>query len=106
MRRARLRRLMSPGAATSDPATLSDRAERRQLTLLFCDLVNSVDLSTRLDPEDLRDFIASYQRTCTVSVKRFNGYVARFVGDGVLVYFGYPLPSKTVRREPYAPASS
>jgi class 3 adenylate cyclase/tetratricopeptide (TPR) repeat protein len=70
---------------------LSDRAERRQLTILFCDLVDSVALSTRLDPEDLRDFIAAYQQACALSVEPYNGYLARFVGDGVLIYFGYPV---------------
>lgn len=69
---------------------LPDRAERRQLTLVFCDLVDSVVLSTRLDPEDLRDLISAYQRACAKSVQLYGGYVARYVGDGVLIYFGYP----------------
>jgi class 3 adenylate cyclase len=70
---------------------LRDRAERRQLTLLFCDLEDSVGLSTRLDPEDLRDLIVAYQRVCVQSVERYDGYVARYVGDGLLAYFGYPV---------------
>jgi class 3 adenylate cyclase/tetratricopeptide (TPR) repeat protein len=69
---------------------LPDRAERRQLTLLFCDLVDSVGLSVRLDPEDLRELIVAYQQTCAKAVAPYEGYVARYAGDGVLVYFGYP----------------
>ena len=69
---------------------LSGKAERRQLTIMFCDLVNSVKLSSQLDPEDLRDVIAAYQRDCARSIKRYNGHVARCVGDGILAFFGYP----------------
>lgn len=58
---------------------------------MFCDLVDSVGLSIRLDPEDLRDLIAAYQRTCAQSVGLYDGYVARYVGDGILVYFGFPV---------------
>src|SRR5262245_5744663 len=66
-------------------------AERRQLTLLFCDLVDSTALSTRLDPEDLRQVIGSYQQVCALAIKFFEGHIARYVGDGILVYFGYPV---------------
>jgi class 3 adenylate cyclase/tetratricopeptide (TPR) repeat protein len=72
------------------PEALSERAERRQLTIMFCDLVDSVDLSTRLDPEDLREVIAAYHRACGRSIDQYNGYVARYLGDGILIYFGYP----------------
>jgi class 3 adenylate cyclase/tetratricopeptide (TPR) repeat protein len=65
-------------------------AERRQLTVLFCDLVGSTELSARLDPEDLREVIGTYQAACAEAVVCFEGYVARFLGDGVLAYFGYP----------------
>jgi class 3 adenylate cyclase/tetratricopeptide (TPR) repeat protein len=65
-------------------------AERRQLTVMFCDLVGSTALSTRLDPEDLREVIAAYHRCAAETVTRFGGYVAKYMGDGVLVYFGYP----------------
>jgi class 3 adenylate cyclase len=65
-------------------------AERRQLTVLFCDLVGSTTLSARLDPEDLRSIIATYHRCCTELVERNGGFVARYMGDGVLAYFGYP----------------
>ena len=68
-----------------------DKAERRQLTLLFCDLEDSVSLSTRLDPEDLRELIVAYQSTCAEAIERYDGYVARYLGDGILAYFGYPV---------------
>jgi len=74
-------------AAGAEPA--SD-PERRQLTVMFVDLVGSTALSTRLDPEDLRDLIQAYQTRCTEIVVRFGGYVGNFIGDGMLVYFGYP----------------
>ena len=65
-------------------------AERRQLTVMFCDLVGSTALSARLDPEDLREVIAAYQRAVGDVVRSFAGFVARYMGDGVLIYFGYP----------------
>jgi class 3 adenylate cyclase len=65
-------------------------AERRQLTVMFCDLVGSTELSTRLDPEDLREVITGYHRTVADIVRNFDGFVAKYMGDGVLVYFGYP----------------
>jgi class 3 adenylate cyclase len=64
--------------------------ERRQLTVMFCDLVGSTPLSARLDPEDLRGIIGAYHRCVTEIVEGFGGFVARYMGDGVLVYFGYP----------------
>jgi class 3 adenylate cyclase len=65
-------------------------AERRQLTVMFCDLVGSTELSSRLDPEDLRDVIAAYHRAVADVVTGFDGFVAKYMGDGVLAYFGYP----------------
>src|SRR5215831_11427774 len=65
-------------------------AERRQLTVMFCDLVGSTPLAEQLDPEDLRQVILAYQQTCAEVIRRFEGYLARYVGDGLLVYFGYP----------------
>jgi class 3 adenylate cyclase len=65
-------------------------AERRHLTVLFCDLVGSTELSTKLDPEDMRDLLRAYQDACTRVISRFDGYVAKFMGDGVYAYFGYP----------------
>ena len=57
---------------------------------MFCDLVGSTALSTAMDPEDLRDVIASYQNRCSASIRRYDGFVAKYMGDGILVYFGYP----------------
>jgi len=73
-------------AATPAPS----EAERRQLTVMFCDLVGSTPLSTRFDPEDLREIVGAYHRCVTDTVGRFGGFVAKYMGDGVLVYFGYP----------------
>jgi class 3 adenylate cyclase/tetratricopeptide (TPR) repeat protein len=67
-----------------------DNAERRQLTIMFCDLVGSTALSTRLDPEDMHQIVGMYQRCCTDLITRAGGFVARYMGDGVLAYFGYP----------------
>jgi class 3 adenylate cyclase/predicted ATPase len=67
-----------------------DTAERRQVTVMFSDLVGSTALSTRMDPEDLREVISAYQRCVAKTVRAFGGFVARYMGDGVLIYFGYP----------------
>jgi class 3 adenylate cyclase/predicted ATPase len=88
-------------AEASEPAPLSDSplgtdkaakdtAERRQVTVMFSDLVGSTALSTRMDPEDLREIISAYQSSVANTVRRFGGFVAKYMGDGVLVYFGYP----------------
>ena len=66
-------------------------AERRQLTVLFCDLVDSTALSAQLDPEDLREVVQAYQAACAKVIARFDGHIAQYLGDGLLVYFGYPL---------------
>lgn len=76
--------------------------ERRQLTVMFCDLVGSTALSERLDPEELRDVLIAYQDACGAAIGQFGGYIARYLGDGLLVYFGYPLaheddPHRAVR---------
>src|SRR5262249_33364159 len=71
------------------PST-QDAAERRQLTVMFSDLVGSTALSARLDPEDLRELITAYQKCVADTVGRYGGFVAKYMGDGVLVYFGYP----------------
>jgi TOMM system kinase/cyclase fusion protein len=65
-------------------------AERRQLTVMFCDLVGSTPLAERLDPEDYREVVRAYQQTCVEVIERFDGYIARYMGDALLVYFGYP----------------
>ncbi len=67
-----------------------DNAERRQVTVMFSDLVGSTALSARMDPEDLREVISAYQKCVAETVRRFGGFVAKYMGDGVLVYFGYP----------------
>jgi class 3 adenylate cyclase len=66
-------------------------AERRQLTVLFCDLVDSTALSSQLDPEDWRAVVRAYQETCAKVIARYEGHIAQYLGDGLLVYFGYPL---------------
>jgi class 3 adenylate cyclase len=73
----------------SDKAA-QDTAERRQVTVMFSDLVGSTALSARMDPEDLREVISAYQRCVADTVRRFGGFVAKYMGDGVLIYFGYP----------------
>jgi class 3 adenylate cyclase len=81
----------SPTSATYAPTSSPPiDAERRQLTVMFCDLVGSTPLSARLDPEDLRGIIGAYHRCVTEIVEGLGGFVARYMGDGVLVYFGYP----------------
>ncbi len=65
-------------------------AERRQLTVMFCDLVDSTKLSGQLDPEDYRDVVRAYQTACTEVIRRYDGHIAQLLGDGLLVYFGYP----------------
>src|ERR1700747_1033217 len=82
---------VDPATASSAPSAHSeDRAERRQVTVMFSDLVGSTALSTRMDPEDLREVISAYQKCVADTVQRFGGFVAKFMGDGVLIYFGYP----------------
>src|SRR5262249_30213849 len=66
-------------------------AERPYLTVLFCDLVDSTTLAGHLDPEDYREIVRAYHQTCAEVIRRFDGYVAQYLGDGVLVYFGYPV---------------
>ena len=81
----------SPAApATSAGPVSQDAAERRQVTVMFSDLVGSTALSARMDPEDLREVISAYQKCVAETVRRFGGFVAKYIGDGVLVYFGYP----------------
>ncbi len=80
-----------PSAPTlADPAMAAHEAERRQLTVMFCDLVGSTELSRRLDPEDLREVMRRYQDAVAGAITRYEGYVAKFLGDGVLAYFGWP----------------
>src|SRR5437763_7016251 len=89
--------LLSEGAAMpteapapAEAAAPAREAERRQITVMFCDLVGSTALASRLDPEDLREVIGAYHRVVAETVGRFAGFVAKYMGDGVLIYFGYP----------------
>ncbi len=82
-------------AAPEEPAPARSSAqlagaERRQLTVMFCDLAGSTELSAQLDPEDLRDLLLQYQEKTTAAIRQFDGFVAQFLGDGMLIYFGYP----------------
>jgi class 3 adenylate cyclase/predicted ATPase len=86
---------LASAAATPEPTPAAepkpqDTAERRQVTVMFSDLVGSTALSARMDPEDLREVISAYQKCVAETVRRFGGFVAQYTGDGVLVYFGYP----------------
>ena len=76
--------------APEPPAQSASDAERRPLTVMFCDLADSTALSTKLDPEDLQDIIRAYQNRCTALIQEYEGFVAKYMGDGILVYFGYP----------------
>ena len=76
-------------AALPEPATIA--AERRHLTVMFCDQVDSVSRSQRLDPEELHEIVRQYQQMCTRVIQEFAGYVAQYQGDGLVVYFGYPV---------------
>ena len=78
------------GAARPHPAAERPLPERRQLTVLFCDLVGSTHLANRLDPEELREVIRSYQAVCTSAIRSYDGTVSRYMGDGILALFGYP----------------
>jgi class 3 adenylate cyclase len=77
---------VAPVAASTAP---SETAERRQVTVMFSDLVGSTALSASMDPEDLHEVISAYQKCVAEAVRRFGGFVAKYMGDGVLVYFGY-----------------
>jgi class 3 adenylate cyclase len=95
--------VVDAATASSTPSAASeDRAERRQVTVMFCDLVGSTALSARMDPEDLRELISGYQKCVAETVQRFGGFVAKYMGDGVLIYFGYPQATRTMQSEPFA----
>jgi class 3 adenylate cyclase len=81
--------LASPQPAFTEPKA-QDAAERRQVTVMFSDLIGSTALSARMDPEDLREVISAYQKCVAETVQRYGGFVAKYMGDGILVYFGYP----------------
>jgi len=89
-RRRILRAIAEPDEGGPRPVPSRTEAERRHLTLMFVDLVGSTALSTRLDPEDLREIMGAYHRCCAEQIEISGGFVARYMGDGVLAYFGYP----------------
>src|SRR6266576_70651 len=78
-------------AETATELVARDEAERRHLTVMFCDLVGSTALSARLDPEDMRAVIDAYRAACARITRTYDGFLAQFRGDGILAYFGYPL---------------
>lgn len=84
------RPLAPPAAESRRPVTAANQAERRQLTVMFCDMVGSTALATTLDPEDMSEVLRIFQQTCAGIVTDFDGFIARYMGDGMLVYFGYP----------------
>lgn len=97
-------RFLSPSSAITRPphppllelgaspaSNIKPEAERRQVTVMFCDLVGSTELSAQLDPEEFRDVLRDYQEICAKIIHRFEGHLAKYLGDGLLVYFGYPL---------------
>jgi class 3 adenylate cyclase/predicted ATPase len=92
----------SPEVTPRMTASPPPNAERRQLTVVFCDLVESTKLASQLDPEDWRDVVRAYQRVCTEVIQRYDGHIAQLLGDGLLIYFGYPVaheddPHRAVR---------
>jgi class 3 adenylate cyclase len=84
-----------PSSPTGDSSSLETTAERRPLSVMFCDLIGSTALSSRLDPEDLREVIRTYQACVAATIRQFDGFIARYVGDGVLIYFGWPEARET-----------
>jgi class 3 adenylate cyclase len=94
------------GAPAAPVVAPHDTAERRQVTVMFSDLVGSTALSARMDPEDLREVISSYQKCVAEAVQHFGGFVAKYMGDGVLVYFGYPQAHEDARRCSTTPCSN
>src|SRR5271163_3179192 len=83
--------------APEPPQTATDAAERRQLTVMFCDLVGSTAMSARLDPEDMREAIRAYQDVCSGAIARYDGFIAKYMGDGVLAYFGRAVQRSLLR---------
>jgi hypothetical protein len=80
-----------PASATTSPEESRQVGERRHLTILFCDLVGSTTLAAQLDPEEWRAIVADYQRVASQAIRRFGGEVVRYVGDGIMAFFGYPV---------------
>src|SRR5262252_7555587 len=82
--------LPTPQGQLSPQTAPPPDAERRQLTVMFCDLVDSTKLSSQLDPEEYREVVRAYQNVCTEVIQRYDGHIAQLLGDGLLIYFGYP----------------
>jgi class 3 adenylate cyclase len=80
----------APKAEDTIPVAVSATGERRHLTVLFCDLLGSTEIASRLDPEEWRELVASYHRAAADAITRFGGHVAKYLGDGVMAFFGYP----------------
>jgi class 3 adenylate cyclase len=93
----------APQPAPAHEAKPQDTAERRQLTVMFCDLVGSTALSARLDPEDLRSIIGTYHRCCADLIGKAGAFVAKYMGDGVLAFFGYPRASEQMQGGRFEP---
>jgi class 3 adenylate cyclase len=89
--------VVTDGAVAPTSPSQLDSAERRQVTVMFSDLVGSTALSARMDPEDLREVITAYQKCVAEAVRHFGGFVAKYMGDGVLVYFGYRVLQRHIR---------
>ena len=87
---AGLAEVAGPKSPEVTPITASANGERRHLTVLFCDLVGSTEIASRLDPEEWRELAASYHRAAADAITRFGGHVAKYLGDGVMAFFGYP----------------
>jgi class 3 adenylate cyclase len=90
--------LTPPDARPQTPDTSWREGDRRQLTVMFCDLVGSTALSTQLDPEEWHSVVHHYQRICATVIRRYDGYIAQYLGDGLLVYFGYPVAHEDAAR--------
>ena len=80
----------APQTALPPSVPVTTQGERRQLTVMFCDLVGSTALSTKIDPEDMQDILRAYQESCAKIIQQFDGFIAKYMGDGILIYFGYP----------------
>ena len=92
------RAAMLPSASTRPTESIGpseSSPERRPVSVMFCDLIGSTALSSRLDPEDLREVIRAYQACVTTTIHQFDGFIARYVGDGVMIYFGWPETRET-----------
>jgi Double zinc ribbon/Adenylate and Guanylate cyclase catalytic domain len=91
--------LAAPAEAKARFGSLS--GERRHLTVLFCDLVGSTEIAARLDPEEWREVVAGYHRATAEAITRFGGYVAQYLGDGIMAYFGWPRPTRMMANAPH-----